>query len=184
MISKYFSPNLKGYNSLNLGCVVPSPGIPEAEQHSYSGSRVPKPATSSVNQSKLVLPPAMGGGWAANTCACLSSQGYPAGRRDASRPPEEDPQQCPDDACTDEPDPVGGGLTLPGEPGRGGDWVWRIRFAPPPPHIHTHTLVHFPLPPSSPRTLPQSRFSQISCGRSWIHGGGGRRVGINRRGVL
>lgn len=62
MISKYFSPNLKGYNSLNLGCVVPSPGIPEAEQHSYSGSRVPKPATSSVNQSKLVLPPAMGGG--------------------------------------------------------------------------------------------------------------------------
>ncbi|CAG14814.1 unnamed protein product, partial [Tetraodon nigroviridis] len=28
-----------------------------------------------------------------------------------SRPPKEDPQQRPDDACTDEPDPVGGGLT-------------------------------------------------------------------------
>lgn len=112
----------------------------------------------------------MGGGRL--TPAPVSSQGHPAGRRDASRPPEEDPQQCPDDACTDEPDPVGGGLTLPGEPGGGEYWVLRIRFVPPLPHTYTHTLVHFPLPLSSPRTPPQSWFSRISCGRSWIHGGG------------
>lgn len=47
------------------------------------------------------------------SCLCLSSQGHPEGGRDVSRPPEEDPQQRPDDAGTDEPDPVGGGLTLP-----------------------------------------------------------------------
>lgn len=96
-------------------------------------------------------------------CSCLSWQRYPEGRRDASGPSEEDPQQCPDDACTDEPDPVGGGLTL------GGGlctscirnarfWVWRMEnwialyiyktgfvvpppLSPlPPPHLSPHTL--------------------------------------------
>lgn len=40
---------------------------------------------------------------------CL--QGHPEGGCDVSGPPEEDPEQRPDDAGTDEPDPVGGGLT-------------------------------------------------------------------------
>lgn len=46
-------------------------------------------------------------------CVCLSSQGHPEGWCDVSRPSKEDPEQRPDDAGADEPDPVGGGLTLP-----------------------------------------------------------------------
>lgn len=47
------------------------------------------------------------------TSFCLSSQWHPEGGSDVSRPSKEDPQQRPDDAGTDEPDPVSGGLTLP-----------------------------------------------------------------------
>lgn len=66
-------------------------------------------------------------GWCmADTCSALSSQRHPEGGRHVSRPPKEDPQQRPDDACTDEPDTVSGGLTLPRRAGRrrgGVGWV-------------------------------------------------------------
>lgn len=55
MICKYFSPNLRGCNSLNLGCVVPSPGIPEAEPlilvHLFP--QLPQVQLTSLNQSFL-----------------------------------------------------------------------------------------------------------------------------------
>lgn len=41
---------------------------------------------------------------------CLSSQWHSEGGSHTSRPPEEDSQQCADDASPNEPDPVSGGL--------------------------------------------------------------------------
>lgn len=52
-------------------------------------------------------------------CFRLSSQGHLEGWCDVSGPSKEDPQQRPDDAGTDEPDPVGGGLTPPRRSGEG-----------------------------------------------------------------
>lgn len=98
-------------------------------------------------------------------CLGLSSQGHPEGWCDVSRPSKEDPQQRADDAGTDEPDSVSGGLTLPnGAEGanKGGqawrmDWVFfshysvsgrptRLPFIP-------HSPLHFPLSSSYPLTL-------------------------------
>lgn len=43
---------------------------------------------------------------------CLLPQWHPECGCNVSRPPEEDPEQCADDACLHEPDPVCGSLTI------------------------------------------------------------------------